>query len=297
MGKIRVATIGSEEEAEQKRRADARRQTKKSKKPFGKTQGKVKVEGVGLHGGERTVAMEGVELAPEIRKLVEEVEAGESASGLEDRALKKSKRKQKVRVRSKRYQEAAKLVDKNKTYPIAEAIELVKKTSITKFYGTVELSVNLRPEVLGEGKSFRGSVRLPHSTGKTVRVAIADDELLANIEKGQLNFDILIAPPNMMPKLARYAKILGPKGLMPNPKAGTVTDNPQKRAKELAGGEVNFKNEPDQPILHLVAGKVSQPEKELKENVEAYLAAIGKPKIMKVTLSSTMGPGVKIMVG
>lgn len=280
MGKIRVATLGSEEESEQKRRADARRQTKKSKKE--------KVEGVGLHGGERTVMMEGVELKPEIKKLVEEVEGGESIV-----QSRKSKVK-KVKPKSKRYQEAAKLVDRNTFYPLAEAIELVKKTSITKFDGTVELHVNLKPDVLGETKSFRGSVRLPNATGKTIRVAIADEELLTKLEKNIIDFDLLVCPPALMPKLAKYAKLLGPKGLMPNPKNGTVTDNPEKRAKELAGGEVNFKNEPDQPNLHLVVGKVSQPEKELKENVEAYVSAINPTKILKSTLASTMGPGIKV---
>lgn len=287
MGKIRVATLGSEEEAEQKRRALARRETKKSRKE--------KVEKVGLHGGERTVVMEGVELKPEIKRLVEEVESGEP-SAVSSQQSAKQKKKKEVKPKSKKYQDAAKLVDKNKLYPLSEAIDLVKKTSITTFDGTVELSVNLKPEVLGETKTFRGSVRLPHTTGKTIRVAIADDELLTKLEKNIIDFDMLVCPPSLMPKLAKYAKLLGPKGLMPNPKNGTVTDNPEKRAKELAGGEVNFKNEPDQPILHLVAGKVSQPEKELAENINAYLSAIDASKIAKATLSSTMGPGVKLAI-
>ncbi|MBI3577433.1 50S ribosomal protein L1 [Candidatus Gottesmanbacteria bacterium] len=234
--------------------------------------------------------MEGVELKPEIKRLVEEVESGETP----DEGKRKKEKGKKAKPKSKRYQEAAKLVDRNKQYALTDAIDLVKKTSLTKFDGTVELHINLNHESIGETKAFRASVRLPHATGKTVRVAIADDELLLKIEKGQLDFDVLVAPPSMMPKLAKFAKMLGPKGLMPNPKNGTVTDNPEKRAKELAGGEVNFKTDPDQPLLHLVVGKVSQPEKELAENIEAYLSAIGKPKILKVTLSSTMGPGIKV---
>lgn len=294
MGKIRVATLGSTEEAEQKRKADARRQTKKSKKPFDKAQGKVKVEGVGLHGGERTVAMEGVDLKPEVKKVLAEIESGESQDSQETQDKKARKKARQVKQKSKKYQKVASLVDKNKLYPIKDAVELVKKTSVTKFDGTVELHVTLRPEVLGDTKSFRGSVRLPHATGRIIKVAIADEALIATIEAGKIDFDILVAHPSMMAKLAKHAKVLGPKGLMPNPKNGTVTENPEKRAKELAGGEVNFKNEPEQPLLHLVAGKVSQPDKELVENVDAYLSAINRSKILRVTLSATMGPGIKV---
>lgn len=283
MGKIRVATLGSAEESEQKRRAEARRQTKKSKKE--------KVEGVGLKGGERVAVVEGTEIKPEFKKLVEEVEAGEITGVSSQKSAKK--KKQKTRARGKGYQEAVKLVDKNKYYKITEAVALAKKTSITKFDGTVELHVNLNQEVLGK-KDFRGSVRLPHGTGKDIRVAIADDALLSKIEAGKIDFDILVAPPQMMGKLARVAKILGPRGLMPNPKNGTVSPDPEKRAKELTAGEVNFKTEPDQPILHLVVGKVSFEDNKLEDNIKAYLAAIGTSKIVKATLATSMGPGIKI---
>ncbi len=287
MGKIRVATLGSEEEKEQRRRAGARRQTKKSKKD--------KVEGVGLHGGERTVVMEGAELKPEIKRLVEEVESGVQPAVNSQQSTKLKKKKQ-AKPKSRRYQEAAKLVDRTKLYLVSSAIDLVKKTSLTRFDGTVELSVNLNAESLGENKALRGSARLPHSMGKTIRVAIADDELLGKIEKGAIDFDILVAAPAMMPKLAKFAKILGPKGLMPNPKNGTIGEDTEKLAASFARGEIHFKTEPDQPILHLVVGKVSQPEKELAENVEAYLSAIGPSKILKATLSATMGPGVKVKI-
>ncbi len=276
MGKIRVATLGDAEESEQKRRAEARRQTKKSKKE--------KVE-----GGERVAVIEGTEIKPEFKKLVEEVEAGEEGVAA---APKKSK-KIKIRVRGQRYQDAAALVDKNKTYKITEAVALAKKTSTTKFDGTVELHVNLNPEVLGK-KDFRGSVKLPHGTGKEIKVAIADDDLLSKIEAGKIDFDILVAPPQMMGKLAKVAKILGPKGLMPNPKNGTVSPDPEKRVKELMAGEVNFKTEPDQPLLHLMVGKVSFEDQKLVDNIKAYLAAIGTSKIVKTTLATSMGPGIKI---
>lgn len=289
MGKIRVATLGGGEEKEQKRRADARRQTKKSKKPFDKAQGKVKVEGVGMKGGERVAVVEGTDIKPEFKKLVEEVEEGDKGQKTV------SKKEKKVRERSKKYKEVAGMVDRTKLYPLAAAVRLVKKTSLTKFDGTVELHVNLNPQSLGDQKGdYRGTVSLPHGTGKEVRVAIADDALLANIEAGKIDFDVLVAHPSMMPKLAKVARILGPRGLMPNPKNGTVSPTPEKRAKELTSGELNFKAEPGNPIVHLPVGKVSFEDAKLIENIEAILSAIGRNKILRATLAPTMGPGVKL---
>ncbi len=291
MGKIRVAALGSGEEKEQKRKADARRQTKKSKKPFDKAQGKVKVEGVGMKGGERVAVVEGTEIKPEFKKLVAEVEEGDMGQTISDK-----KKRKKARERSKRYKEVAGMVDRTKLYPLAEAIVLVKKTSLTRFDGTVELHINLNPASIGEKGDFRGSVTLPHGTGKEVRVAVADDALVAAIEMGKIDFDILVAHPSMMSKLAKVAKTLGPKGLMPNPKNGTVSPTPEKRARELAHGQVNFKAEPGNPIVHMPVGKVSFEDKKLTDNVTAIFAAIGTNKILRATLASTMGPGVKIVV-
>lgn len=282
MGKIRVAKLGDESEKEQKRRAEARRQTKKSKKE--------KVEGVGLHGGERVAVVEGEDIKPEFKKLVEEVEEGASPGEKKEKKSKKAK----VRVRSKRYQEALKLVDRNKLYPLQEAVELVKKTSLTKFDGTVELHLNLNPATLGDKKELRTSVSLPHGTGREVRVAIADDKILTEIEAGKINFDILVAHPSMMSKFAKVARILGPKGLMPNPKTGTVSSDPEKRAKELSSGQVNIKTEPGNPIIHMALGKVSFETKKLTDNVNAVLDGVGRNKTLKVTLSATMGPGIKV---
>jgi large subunit ribosomal protein L1 len=287
MGKIRAVAMGDDKaEKEQKRRAQARRQTKDSKK--------VKVEGVGMRGGQRVAVVEGTDIKPEFKKLIEEVEKGATQAGPTTQT--KQKKKIKVRIRSKRYIEAASLVDKTKTYPLADAVSLVKKTSLTKFDGSVELHINLNPASLGEKKDMRGSVSLPHGTGKQVRVLIADDAIIADVAEGKINFDILVAAPGMMPKLAKVARILGPKGLMPNPKTGTVTEDTAARARELSTGKVNFKTEPDQPIIHLVVGKVSFDDKKLTENVKAILDAVGRGKIAKTTLSATMGPGVKVAV-
>lgn len=282
MGKVRIAKLGNEEQEKKlAKRAEARRQTKKSKKEH--------VEGVGLKGGERVAVVEGTQIKDEYKKLVEEVEEGVAPG--EKKVSKKSK---KVKVRSKRYQEIATMVDKNKQYPLSDATKLVKQTSMTRFDGTVELHINLNPLALGDKKEMRGSVNLPHGTGKQVRVVIADDAIASDIEAGKINFDILVAHPSMMPRLAKVARILGPKGLMPNPKTGTVTPDPEKRAKELSQGQVNFKTEPDQPIIHMSVGKVSFEEKKLSDNVKAVLDAVGRGKIARATLSATMGPGVKV---
>lgn len=285
MGKIRVAALGDESEKEQKRRADARRQTKKSKKE--------KVEGVGMKGGQRVAVIEGTDIKPEFKKLVEEVESGEAP----DKGKRKTEKGKRVKQRSKKYKEAAGLVDKTKLYPLTEAVALVKKTSLTKFDGTVELHVNLNPLSIASTKGdYRGSVSLPHGTGKEVRVTIADDAVLASIEAGTIDFDVLVAHPSMMPKLAKLARVLGPKGLMPNPKNGTVSPDPEKRAKELSHGQINFKAEPGNPIVHLPVGKVSFEDKKLIENIDAILNSIGRGKILRATLAATMGPGIKITV-
>jgi large subunit ribosomal protein L1 len=289
MGKVRKVVLGDQDqEKETKRKAEARRQTKASKK--------AKVEGVGLKGGERTVAMEGGELKPEFKKLVEEVEGGESADHSSQITDKKKKKNVKAKTRSKRYQELRKLVDKTKLYALKEAISLTKQTSNTKFSGTIELHINLNPLSLGDKKDYRTGVSLPHGTGKEIRVAIADDKILAEIENGKITFDVLVAHPSMMPKLAKVAKTLGPKGLMPNPKTGTVTPDPEKRAKELSSGAVNIKTEPNNPIIHMPIGKVTFTDKQVEENVTAVLSTIGHNKISRVTLSSTMGPGVKVEI-
>lgn len=275
MGKIRVAKLGDEKsEKEEKRRAEARRQTKASKK-------------------EKTEGETSDEVKPEFQNPTD------ASENITEKSGKKSSKEVKQHIHSKKYVESRKLVDPKKLYPLSEAIDLVKKTSITKFDGTVELHLNLNPIVLGEKgekKDYRGSVNLPHGTGKQIKVVVADDKIITEISEGKINFDVLVAHPSMMPKLARVAKILGPKGLMPNPKTGTISPDPEKRAKELSSGEVNFKTEPNNPIIHMPIGKVSFETKKLTENIEAMFKVVGKTKIVKATLASTMGPGIKLAV-
>jgi large subunit ribosomal protein L1 len=157
------------------------------------------------------------------------------------------------------------------------------------------MHVNINPAILTkEKKSLSGSVNLPHGTGKKRIIVIADEALIEQVQKGKIEFDVLVAHPSMMAKLARVARILGPKGLMPNPKNGTVTPTPEKRVTELAGGEINWKTEPDQPVIHQAVGKVSYTPDQLEENIRALVKVIGTGKIAKLTLSSSMGPGIKV---
>lgn len=183
-------------------------------------------------------------------------------------------------------------VDRTKLYEISEAVKLLKKTNITKFASTVTVHINLQ----GKDAPSRVELTFPHMAGAAKKVAIVSDELLASIEKGVFDFDILVTHPSFMPKLAKYAKVLGPKGLMPSPKAGTVTPNPEAKAKEFAAGKTVIKAEPKFPLMHITVGKIDQKEEELVANIHALLDAV-KPKFIgKAVLASTMSPGIKLQL-
>lgn len=199
-----------------------------------------------------------------------------------------TKRVRPPKSRSKTYVAARRHVDRTKNYPLKKAVELVKSTSYSKFDGTVTADVIVKDE------NLRLEMAFPHQTGKQVKVAVADDALLEKVGKGEIDFDILLATPQMMPKIAKVARVLGPKGLMPNPKNKTVTDNPEKRKKELEAGKQEVKTERKAPLMHVRVGKTGQPEKELKENVEALIKAVGAKKMVKLTLAATMSPGIKV---
>lgn len=210
---------------------------------------------------------------------------------------KYQKKTSKGLTRSKSYQVKAALVDKNKTYSLSEALKLLPELTRAKFDETVEVHINTTEN------GISGSVILPHGTGKETRVAIAEgsnaqalDELVKHIESGTIDFDILIATPDAMPKLARVARVLGPRGLMPNPKNGTVTPKPQEVAKRYKGGQINFKTESKFPLLHIAVGKVSFGEKKLEENIKSVFSSISGKQIKSVTLKSTMSPGINVDV-
>lgn len=183
-------------------------------------------------------------------------------------------------------------VDSQKKYGIEEAVKLLKSTNITKFKSTVTLHLNL----VTKDAPTRVELTFPHMAGAAKKVAIVSDELLKDIEKGKIDFDILVTTPAFMPKLAKFAKVLGPKGLMPSPKAGTVTPDPEKKAKEFAAGKTMVKAEAKFPLMHVTIGKIDQPETELVANIKTLLEAIKLKNVTKATLASTMSPGIKLQL-
>ena len=189
--------------------------------------------------------------------------------------------------RSKKYQAIRAQLDKTKSYEPAEAIQLVKKLSYSKFTGSVEA------HLVTKDVGISAEVTLPHSTGKTVKVAIVNDQLLTKIEAGEIDFDILLSSPEFMPKLAKLARILGPKGLMPNPKNGTLTPKPELKKKALEAGGLTLKTEKKAPLIHLVIGKTDMTDKQLTENLLSLITAF-KDKLVKVSIAASMSPGIKV---
>ena len=187
-------------------------------------------------------------------------------------------------------QKSKKQVDGKKTYSVKDGVSLLKKLKFAKFDESVELHLNV--DEIG----LKGEVELPHSTGKTTKVKIVDDKVLEDIEKGKLDFDILITHPQYMPKLARFAKVLGPKGLMPNPKAGTISPKPEEVAKKFSKGGVRWKTEAKAPIIHQMIGKISNDEKVIEDNASAFLSSIGKNHILSAFIKTTMSPSVKLQI-
>lgn len=271
MGKIRVKTFGDEEqELKEKEKLEARKQAKIAEKSS---------SAKATEGQETEIkAEETIIKAPEEKKEVKKTKKDKFA------------KTKKQTPHSKNYQNLLTLIDRAKTYTLGEALELLEKLQRKSFDETVELHLN----TLTAGLS--GNITLPHGTGKKTKVAIATDALITEIEKGIINFDILVAEPSMMAKLARVAKVLGPKGLMPNPKNGTITPNPEEVAKKYEGGQVNFKTESKTPVMHLTVGKISFGKEKLTQNIEALISAVKKSNIVNATLKSTMSPGIKIKI-
>jgi large subunit ribosomal protein L1 len=193
------------------------------------------------------------------------------------------------KVRGKKYQAVRSKLDKSRFYTIKEAVELVKKLSYTKFVGSIEAHIVVKE--IGDSVSLA----LPHFSGKTVKVTIVNAQVLSDIEAGKLDFDVLVAHPEFMPKLAKFASVLGPKGLMPNPKNGTLTPNPELKKQELEAGKFVLKTEKKAPLMHLVIGKTDMSSADLLDNINALIKAL-KGKILKLVISPSMGPGVKVLI-
>jgi len=181
-------------------------------------------------------------------------------------------------------------VDKTRIYTLPEAIALLKQVSYVKFDETVEAHLVCKDIMSAIDVAY------PHSTGKTIRVAILDEEILAKLEKSVIDFDVLLATPAQMGKITKFARLLGPKGLMPNPKNGTLIADPAKRKNELESGKVTIRGEKKAPLVHTVVGKLSLSAQELEENIQALLKACGQGKVLKLSLCTSMSPSVRVMV-
>ena len=271
MGKIRVKTIGDEELEKQQQEEVKKRQEAKKAEKQAETPEEVDTETA----------------TPEVAETQEK----------DVKKEKKAKFQKSGPTRSVSYNKVAEKVDATKAYALADAVTLLPSLQRAKFDETVELHLTLT-----EG-SISGSAVLPHGTGKQTRVTIANgadqkalDELVKEIESGTVNFDVLIATPDAMHKLARVARVLGPKGLMPNPKKGTVTPKPEEVAKKFEGGQINFKTEAKFPLLHVAIGKVSFGDAKIKDNAKAVLNVIDTKKIKNATLKSTMSPAIRLDV-
>ena len=275
MGKIRTRILGLEEvEKQQKEEQKKKREEKKQEKK--------KIRAPGLKGGERMVEVEVKE--EDLSKMEKAKQILEKEVKTEKKVVKKIK----VYARGKKYLNAKKAIDKNKIYSINEAIDLLKKIRYASFDESVELHLNV------DKVGLKGEVALPHSIGKETKVAVVDDNLLAQLEKGKIDFDILITHPSYMPKLVKYAKLLGPKGLMPNPKAGTISDKPEEVVKKFQKGMIRWKTEPKFPLVHQLIGKISMEEKALEENIKKFIQSVGEKHILSAFIKTTMSPSVKI---
>ena len=229
------------------------------------------------------------------------------------------KTRSKLERRGKNYRKVAEKVEAGKVYSLTEAIALATETNPVKFDASVELHVRLGVDPRQADQNIRATVVLPHGTGKTVRVAVfapeedakkalaagadiaGDDTFLAQLDKQEINFDVLIATPAYMPKLGKYARLLGPKGLMPNPKSGTVAADVAKATTEAKAGKVEYRVD-KQATVHLSIGKVSFGAAKLEENAKAFFASLQSQKptsikgayVKSTSMATTMGPGVKV---
>lgn len=194
----------------------------------------------------------------------------------------------KSKTHSKKYQSLKKDLDKTKKYKVEEVISTVLAISKEKFDASIELHLQMKKDKLS------GNIELPHSSGKAKKVVIFTPELETDIKNQKIDFDVLIATPQDMPKLAKYARFLGPKGLMPNPKNGTVASNPQQALKNFSANKIAYKTEKKAPLIHLTIGKKSLGQNKLTENLQAILSAINPKQIKKAHLSSSMSPSIAL---
>lgn len=261
------------------------------------------------------------------KKHIEEVKAEEERQARKAETAQKADKpkgaapitRSRLERRGKKYQEAFKLIDKTKTYSLEEALDLAVKTNPAKFDATIEIHTRLGVDPRQADQNIRTTVVLPHGNGKAVKVAVfaplddckkasaagadiaKDEEFLAQLEKGIVDFDVLVATPAFMPKLGKYARLLGPKGLMPNPKAGTVTTDIEKAVKEAKAGKVEYRVD-KQSVVHIGIGKTNFKPEQLKENANAFFESLKNQKpaslkgsyVKSIFVTTSMGPSIAI---
>lgn len=255
--------------------------------------GKKKVAILGSENEDQLRSKKAVKLEQKKLRTGKEVKKEEEISPTPDIPIPSTPSKpsrRTVHIRSRSYKLAKTQVQPD-AYSVTEGLKLLHLVSLTKFDPTVELHITLAE------KSAPREVDLPHGTGKVKRIAIATDNVVTQIEKGVINFDILLATPAQMAKLVKLAKILGPKGLMPNPKTGTIVNDPDTLAKSLAAkNSVSLKTEKDAPLIHLTVGRLSLGDAKLSANIQAVLTGLSGLQVKKVVLKSTMSPAIKLSI-
>jgi len=264
MGKTKLNIIGQESEKKEK-------SSKKEQKTVNPKRSE-RIHLAGLKGGQRVKVID-----------AEPIQAVQNTQ-----ETNKVQTEKQERSRGKKYLAARAKVDPKKTYNIPDAVKLLKETSISKFDGSVELNLVLVKD------SLNTSIELPHNSGKTRKIEIANDATVEKLKTGKIDFDVLLSSPDTMSKLVPFAKLLGPRGLMPNPKNGTLIPDPEKAKDRFGGNNINLKTEKSAPLIHIVVAKTSQPEKEIEENIKAVLINVGEKNIKKAVVSASMGPGIQV---
>jgi len=267
MGKTKTSFVDNEVAGLTGKEAYEKRKSEKVKKEADKQE---KIHIAGLKGGQRIKAIE-----------------TEAATQEEE---KEAKKKTGPRVRGKKYKSAKAKVNHAQLYSAKEAAKLAKETSYSAFDGAIELHLVVKKQ------GISANVTLPHGAGKEKKIEVASSETIKKLETGKIDFDILLATADMMPKLVPFARILGPRGLMPNPKNGTLISD-EGAAKDFSTNSLNIKTEKEAPLIHLVVGKVNQKEDEIADNIEAIIKVLGGSKqIIRAYAKATMGPSVKINI-